>query len=293
MTTEMKMIKTSLRSNLVEQGDVPLKDALILICLLLTFGVWGQTKAKKIPYTLAHNYFVSNKIPDGELVFPKITTKEEFNKIFGMSAVMGKDGKPSPIDFSKQFVIGVTDIISNNTENFSPRGLTENHGTLTFSYEKKIENDERSYTSRSCIILILDKKYVKNEIKIVKWTREEMIPFIIGKHYFVKNTVKEGLIELPKITTEEEFQKYFGMAAVMGKEGKPNSIDFSEQFVVAIINHSTKDWAKMTVKSLTKKGHVSTLKYHIGNNDPGSGYRSCLLLVLDKKYMGKINFVEQ
>ena len=39
--------------------------------------------------------------------YPKITTEEEFNKLFGMATIMGKDGKPTAIDFTKQFVLGV------------------------------------------------------------------------------------------------------------------------------------------------------------------------------------------
>ena len=55
-----------------------------------------------VAFQIAKNYFFKNdqKIPAN----PKITTEEEFNKLFGMATTMGKDGMPTDIDFSKSYM---------------------------------------------------------------------------------------------------------------------------------------------------------------------------------------------
>ena len=59
------------------------------------------------------------------------------------------------------------------------------------------------------------------------------VAFEVAKNYFFKND--QVIPEYPKITTEEEFNKLFGMATTMGKDGKPTAIDFTKQFVLAIV----------------------------------------------------------
>ena len=36
-----------------------------------------------------------------------------------------------------------------------------------------------------------------------------------------------------ELTTQEDFNRYFGEAAYMGKDGEPTKIDFNEDFVIA------------------------------------------------------------
>ena len=71
------------------------------------------------------------------------------------------------------------------------------------------------------------------------------MPFEVARNYFFKNgrsseshpsLLEDGRVtdegkandqvipEYPKITTEEEFSKLFGMATTMGKDGKPTAI---------------------------------------------------------------------
>ena len=58
-----------------------------------------DTLVKDVSYILAANYFVKNTV--NQLDNPKIETAEKFNEIFGMATTMGKEGKPTEIDFSK------------------------------------------------------------------------------------------------------------------------------------------------------------------------------------------------
>ena len=62
--------------------------------------------------------------------------------------------------------------------------------------------------------------------------RSEVV-FEVAKNYFFKND--QVIPEYPKIVSEEEFTKLFGMATTMGEDGKPTAIDFTKQFVLAIV----------------------------------------------------------
>jgi len=59
------------------------------------------------------------------------------------------------------------------------------------------------------------------------------VAFEIAKNYFFKND--QAIPTSPKITTEEDFEKLFGMATTMGEDGKPTEIDFTKKFVLAIV----------------------------------------------------------
>src|SRR5690606_37581358 len=68
------------------------------------------------------------------------------------------------------------------------------------------------------------------------------IAYKIAKNYFIKNDV-EGVVP-EKITSQEEFEKYFGMAATMGEDGTPTPIDFGNEYViVADLNTTTRNVA--------------------------------------------------
>lgn len=56
-----------------------------------------------VKYAVARNYFVNRNaaIPQDM----KIQSRKDFDRCFGMAATMGKDGKPTEIDFEKSFVI--------------------------------------------------------------------------------------------------------------------------------------------------------------------------------------------
>ena len=65
--------------------------------------VESEENSNEVAFEVAKNYFFKN---DHEIpASPKITTAEEFGKLFGMATTMGKDGKPTEIDFTKQFVL--------------------------------------------------------------------------------------------------------------------------------------------------------------------------------------------
>jgi hypothetical protein len=54
-----------------------------------------------------------------------------------------------------------------------------------------------------------------------------------AENYFVKNTVKQ--LDNPKLETAEKFNAVFGLARTMSEGSKPTEIDFSKEFVIAVI----------------------------------------------------------
>jgi hypothetical protein len=116
----------------------------------------GKTQVTNIAFTVAKNYFVNNAVT--KLDNPKIETAEKFNKIFGMATTMGKDGKPTEIDFSKQYVIAVILPETDLSTNINPISLlknTENEITLTY---KSVVGQKQSFTTIPNFAIIIDKK---------------------------------------------------------------------------------------------------------------------------------------
>lgn len=260
-----------------------------------TFAAVTKTKTTKVPYTVANRYFVNNSVENGAFVYPKITSQQQFEKLFGMAAVMGKDGRPTPIDFSRQFVIAVIDPITTNSVELTAKSLTKANNILTFTYSRKEEKAASSLASfRYLLIVIVDKKH-EGDVVVRDVDQQESIPFTIAKRYFVNNTVEAGEKLYPKITSREEFEQLFGMAAVMGEDGLPTPIDFSKQYVIALINPESGRKVEYTVQNLVRKDGVITLNYSKaeGADNPSASYRYCFILVVDKSYDGEVKLIQK
>jgi hypothetical protein len=110
-----------------------------------------------IPYSIAQNYFVKNtvdSIPDH-----KIQTEEEFKRYFGYATTMGENGKPSVIDFSKQFAIAVVLPQTDLATTIKPVGLDKGKDkSIQLRYRIEV-GSKQSYTSRPLLLLVVDKKF--------------------------------------------------------------------------------------------------------------------------------------
>lgn len=117
----------------------------------------ADNSCKSIHYAIAKNYFVNNNLDSLPPV--KITDEVVFNKCFGMAAVMGKDGQPTAIDFSRQYVIAVTLPVTDTMTVLKPKKLVKGaDGRLTFSYTVK-RGKKMSYSIQPLLLVIVDKKY--------------------------------------------------------------------------------------------------------------------------------------
>ena len=117
-----------------------------------------------IAFEVAENYFFKKgqEIPASA----KITTAEEFGKLFGMATTMGKDGKPTEIDFNKQFVLAIVLPVTNLATEITPGGLEEQGDTLYYFYDVNV-GEALSYSTQPISLIILDKKYADKEVVLV------------------------------------------------------------------------------------------------------------------------------
>ena len=118
-------------------------------------------ESSEVAFEIAKNYFFKNdqQIPSS----PKITTEEEFNKLFGMATVMGKDGKPTAIDFTKQFALAIVLPVTDTATEITPVKVEAKSDSLFYTYEVKT-GEKQTYSIQPVSIIILDKQYEDNEI---------------------------------------------------------------------------------------------------------------------------------
>lgn len=113
---------------------------------------------KEVPFIIAEKYFVKNSVDLSDFENLKIETEKKFKSIFGMATVMGNDGKPTAIDFSKNYVIAIikpeTDL---KTEIIPIRLQKNNKNEVIVNYEL-IKGEKQSYKTIPCLILVIDKE---------------------------------------------------------------------------------------------------------------------------------------
>jgi len=140
--------------------------AFLLLGLMIAFSCTSQkeTQILKVPYTEAKSYFVKNTYKSSEVSVKKITSQQEFDEIFGMATTMGKDGKPTSIDFSKDYVIALIGVETNKSTDFLIKNLVREKNSIILSYTIKEEGTENSYSILPTKILIVSKQYDGNII---------------------------------------------------------------------------------------------------------------------------------
>ena len=121
-----------------------------------------KPEAKEVPYTKLERYFFRN---DAEIpTNPKIDTREQFDNLFGMAAVMGPNGRPTEVDFTKQFVIAVVLPITNQAVEIEAERLLYYKdllgGTnLDFQYSIDRDEEERSFSIQPLLLIAVDRQY--------------------------------------------------------------------------------------------------------------------------------------
>ena len=120
--------------------------------------------SNEVAFEVAKNYFFKN---DQELPSsPKIMTAEEFGKLFGMATTMGKEGKPTEIDFTKHFVLAIVLPVTNLATEINPTRLEEKGDTLFYFYDAKV-GEAQSYSIQPLSLIILEKKYADKTVVMV------------------------------------------------------------------------------------------------------------------------------
>lgn len=127
--------------------------------LFLSLFTLSFAYEQNISYEIAKNYF--SKVRVDKITVLKITNEKEFEENFGAAATMGRDGKPTQIDFETSFVVAIISPITDKNLSFEIDSLKQNSDNLYLSYKVKNEG-ELSFQIQPCKIVIIDKKYDKN-----------------------------------------------------------------------------------------------------------------------------------
>ncbi|GAO42738.1 MliC family protein [Flavihumibacter petaseus] len=117
---------------------------------------------------------------------------------------------------------------------------------------------------------------------------KKALAFHLVRNYFFKNNHQS--LPDPKIESETTFQEYFGPAATMGKEGAPTKIDFSNQYVIAVVLPETDTAIKVFPVRLEKgSGDEIVLSYQkvVGQKQSFRTVPQCLIVV-SKRNTGKV-----
>lgn len=129
----------------------------ILFCVALLASC---ASSSEVPFSVARNYFVSNQYSSQKPEVLTITTPEEFSRLFGMATAMGKDGRPTPIDFAKSFVIAKTLPETDIATTVAPQSLSKtSDGKLLLKSTVK-RGEKQSYTTQPFYAIIVSRNYM-------------------------------------------------------------------------------------------------------------------------------------
>ena len=137
----------------------------IIFLLLIPILFVACKSHNEIPFYEAKNYFVRNDIQNSVPV--KLENEKDFKEYFGMAAVMGKDGMPTSIDFTKQYVIAVTLPETDTETDINLISLKKDINSDIILTYKVITGEKRSYTIVPVRLLIVDKKY-DGTVKLIR-----------------------------------------------------------------------------------------------------------------------------
>lgn len=140
---------------------------LIGVIFFQTIMAYGQSTAK-IPFQVAKGYYFRGDIDSVRFVRNKITSKKAMDSFFGFAAFMGKEGKPTEINFSKNFVICVVINEVDKLMELSPIGLTKKANNRLEFHFKMLVGEKMTSRSRPILLVLVDNKYKNYDIQITR-----------------------------------------------------------------------------------------------------------------------------
>ena len=116
--------------------------------------------------------------------------------------------------------------------------------------------------------------------------RPFMVPYTLAGNYYRRNDDIEDVLP-EKITSEEDLLRFFGYAAVMGRNGEPTKIDFDKSFVIPIVLPQTDKETEIVIYGLYHTRPESlTLAFETVQGEEPLGYTMLpfKLLIVDSAY---------
>lgn len=118
-------------------------------------------------------------------------------------------------------------------------------------------------------------------------SKRTQVDYKQAEGYFVRNDVEQGN-RAEKIDSQEEFDRWFGGATTMAV--RPTPIDFSKEFVAAVILDETDRAQQVRVDSLVWNGSKLDIYYSILSGAYQSyTIRPLSILIIDRAYDGKLD----
>ena len=115
------------------------------------------------------------------------------------------------------------------------------------------------------------------------------VPFEKLEHYFSITDVTSPTSR--KITDQETFDGLFNYGAVMGDQQAP--LDFTKEFVIAVVNPATDEQTKLSPVSLEKKNDNLVFTYsEIIGEKMSSITKPTLLIRVDRQYDAPLQVIK-
>lgn len=109
-----------------------------------------------VPFTAANGYFVRNDLPPTGQLLMVMEDQGSFEAVLGMATTMGPEGKPTPIDFNRQFAIALIAPETDTAVTLEAVSLRSLNGQLHFSYRRNT-GDKQSFTTRPLLLVLVDR----------------------------------------------------------------------------------------------------------------------------------------
>lgn len=122
----------------------------------------SEEKSDTLSFQIAEHYFAKNKVES--IYVEKVESKERFNELFGMAAVMGMDTSNFPINFNSNYVLAVIIPDTDLSKSITPISLVKKSDkNIMFNY--KIETgEEQTFITRPCLVIIVSQQNNGNVI---------------------------------------------------------------------------------------------------------------------------------
>ena len=110
--------------------------AMVMLCCQCTTSKElrkAKKGAKSVHYEWLQNYYVRNDVASSKPQHLVIDNEEDFNHYFGPAAIMG--GKPTDINWKKQFVIAILLPETNKPTMVTPMEVKQSPGNVIFRFQ--------------------------------------------------------------------------------------------------------------------------------------------------------------